>query len=76
MTRMSQTQPTFFFRVNSVTQFGLHVSAHTCSLHSPVSSLACQFAATACTTGSRCHVTRREGVMRVVDRQAAVAVAR
>ena len=40
----------FFFRVNSVTQFSPHVSAHTCSLHSPVSSLARQFAATACTT--------------------------
>jgi hypothetical protein len=40
----------FFFRVNSVTQFIPHVSAHTCSLHSPVSSLACQFASTVCTT--------------------------
>jgi len=37
------------FRVNSVTQFSPCVSAHTCSLHSPVSNLACQFAATACT---------------------------
>jgi hypothetical protein len=44
------TDSALFFHVNSVTQYSPHVSAHTCSLHSPVSSLACQFAATACAT--------------------------
>jgi len=44
------TDSALFFRRNSVTQFSPHVSAHTCSLHSYVSSLACHFAATACPT--------------------------
>jgi hypothetical protein len=44
------TDSAHFFSRNSVTQFSPHASAHTCSLHSPVSSLACHFAAAACPT--------------------------